>query len=119
MVGNEFGRSNLVKYPTRIWVNPILEEINPFVHCDIPNGTTKSQLNRIRVRTLGKNRLHRRFEVKGEDSKWSYLSWSGRGAKESNSRAATRPPKAKSTSILLARSGGGCRQRIVSITSRL
>jgi len=27
------GRSNLVKYSSRIWVNPILEEIDPFVHC--------------------------------------------------------------------------------------
>ena len=44
--------------------------------------------------------LHRRFEVKGEDSKWSNLSWSGRGVKDSSSLAATRLPKAKSTFIL-------------------
>ena len=113
-------RSNLIKYPSRIWINPILKEIDSFVHCDIPNETIKRS-TRFESKRWGR-RLHRRFEVKGEDSRWSYLSWSGRGAKESSSLAARRPPKAKPTSIPPAYGVWGwwwCRQRLVSITSRL
>jgi len=92
------------------------------VHCDFPNKAKGQPDSNPEV---GEEQLHRRFEVKGEDSKWSYLSWSGRGENESNSLAAMRPPKAKSTSILLVRGvrgvGGRRRQRFVymSITSRL
>jgi len=35
------GRLNVMKYPSRIRVNPILEEINPFVHCHVPKETTR------------------------------------------------------------------------------
>jgi len=38
-------RPNLIKYPSRIRINPILEEVDSFVHCNIHNNpTTKGQL---------------------------------------------------------------------------
>ena len=96
------------------------------MHCDVPNGTTKGQTgSNLNVR---ERKLHRRFEVKGEDSRWSYLSWSGRGAKESSSLAATRPPKAKSTSMPrrvvyegfgVSVAGDSCRSRVVVCDLRL
>ena len=89
----KLGRSNLIKYPSGIRVNPILEEIDPFVHCHGERSTG------FKSERCGRW-LRRRFEVKGEDSKWSYLSCSGRGAKESSNRAATRPQNARSTPIL-------------------
>jgi len=54
LVENGFSsRSNLsVKYPSRIWVNPILEGICPLLYCDIPNKT-KGQPNQVRIKTMG------------------------------------------------------------------
>jgi hypothetical protein len=42
LVGDEFGQSNLIKYPSGIRVNPILKEVDPLVHCGIPNETKGS-----------------------------------------------------------------------------
>ena len=42
----KLGRSNLIKYPSGIRVNPILEEINPLVHCDIPPKSIRSEPKR-------------------------------------------------------------------------
>ena len=80
------------------------------MHCDFPNKAKGQPDSNPEV---GEKQLHRRFEVKGEDSKWSYLSWSGRGANESNSLAATRPPKAKSASILPVRGVRGLEVGVV------
>lgn len=39
--GNICSRSYLVKYTSRIWVDPILEKINPFVYCGVNVNPTE------------------------------------------------------------------------------